>query len=101
MITVIASIHLKENRRSEFIDIFKANIPNVLAEKGCIEYAPTVDVAMGLPIQELDENVVTIVEKWNCLEDLQAHFTAPHMVTYKKDVEMLVEKMSLKVLEEV
>lgn len=101
MITVIASIHLKENQRSKFIEIFKANIPNVLAEKGCIEYMPTVDVPTGLPPQELDKNVVTIVEKWDCLEDLQTHFTAPHMIAYKKDVEPLVEKLSLKVLEEV
>jgi quinol monooxygenase YgiN len=100
MITVIASIHLKENQKSKFIKIFKANIPNVLAEKGCIEYVPTVDVPTGLSIQELDKNVVTIVEKWNRLEDLQAHLTAPHMLAYKKDVETLVEKMSLKVLEQ-
>lgn len=101
MITVIASIYLKENQRSKFIEIFKANIPNVLAEKGCIEYMPTVDVPTGLPIQESDKNVVTIVEKWDCLEALQAHFTASHMIAYKKEVDALVEKLSLKVLEEV
>lgn len=32
MINVIASIHIKKGRVSEFIDIFKSNIANVLAD---------------------------------------------------------------------
>jgi quinol monooxygenase YgiN len=55
MIHVIASIHIKEGRLAEFIDIFKANIPHVLKEKGCLEYEPTVDLPSGLPPQELNE----------------------------------------------
>jgi quinol monooxygenase YgiN len=58
MITVIASIHVKPGNVSQFIDIFKSNVPAVLAEEGCIEYYPTVDVQTGLPPQELNENVV-------------------------------------------
>lgn len=99
MIHVIASIHVKEGRLSEFIEIFKSNVSNVLSEKGCIEYVPTIDVPTGLPPQELDKNVVTIVEKWDCLDDLQAHLSAPHMLAYKKKIETIVEKVSLKVLE--
>jgi quinol monooxygenase YgiN len=99
MINVIASIHIKDGHVSEFIKIFKSNVPNVLAEKGCIEYVPTVDVQTGLPIQELDENVVTIIEKWDSIEDLKAHLSAPHMREYHKEVEDLIEKVSVKVLE--
>ena len=99
MIHVIASIHIKEGRMAEFIDIFKANIPHVLEVKGCVEYAPTIDVPTGLPPQELNENVVTIVEKWDSLEDLRAHLSAPHMLAYKENVQGIVEKLSLKVLE--
>jgi quinol monooxygenase YgiN len=100
MINVIASIHIKEGRLSEFVEIFKSNIPNVLEEKGCIEYVPTVDVPTGLPPQELNENVVTVMEKWDSLEDLQAHLSAPHMLAYKDKVKGIVEKLSLKVLVE-
>ena len=100
MIIVIASIHIKEARRSEFIDIFKANIPVVLEEKGCKQYVPSIDVPTGLPSQELNSNVVTIIEKWERLEDLQAHLSAPHMLTYREKVKDLVEKVSLKILEE-
>ena len=99
MIFVIASIHIKEGRMAEFIEIFKSNIPHVLEEKGCIEYTPTIDVPTGLPPQELNENVVTIVEKWDSLEDLRAHLSAPHMLAYKENVKGIVEKLSLKVLE--
>lgn len=100
MINVIASIHIKEGRLSEFIEIFKSNVPNVLKEKGCVEYVPTIDVPTGLPPQELNNNVVTIIEKWGSLEDLQAHITAPHMIAYKEKVKDLVDKVSLKVLTE-
>jgi quinol monooxygenase YgiN len=100
MINVIASIHIKEGRLSEFIEIFKSNIPNVLEEKGCIEYVPTIDVPTGLPSQELNNHVVTIIERWGSLEDLQAHLSAPHMLAYKEKVKDFVDKVSLKVLGE-
>ncbi len=100
MINVIASIHIKEGKLEEFIENFKSNVPNVIKEKGCIEYIPTVDMPTGLPPQELNSNVVTIIEKWDNLEDLQAHISAPHMLTYKEKVKDLVEKMSIKILKE-
>ena len=101
MINVIASIQLKEGQLSDFIEIFKSNIPKVLEEKGCIEYVPTVDVPTGLPPQELNPNGVTIIEKWNSLEDLTAHLSSPHMLSYREKTKTLVEKMSVKVLKEV
>ena len=100
MINVIASVQIKEGLLSDFIELFKSNIPNVLAEKGCIEYAPTIDIPTGFPPQELNENVVTIIEKWDSLEDLQAHMSAPHMVEFQKKEKRFVDKVSLKVLKE-
>jgi quinol monooxygenase YgiN len=101
MINVIASIQIKEGKLSEFIEIFKSNIPMVLEEKGCIAYVPTIDVPTGLPPQELNANVVTIIEKWESLEDLKAHLSAPHMLSYRKKTKHLVDNMSVKVLAEV
>ncbi len=101
MINVIASIQIKEGQKSEFIDIFKSNIPMVLEEKGCIEYVPTMDVPSGLPPQELNANVVTIIEKWDSLEDLKKHLSASHMLLYRKKTKHLVDNLSIKVLEEV
>jgi quinol monooxygenase YgiN len=48
----------------------------------------------------LDTNVVTIIEKWGSLENLQAHLSAPHMVAYQEKVKDLVENVSLKILGE-
>ena len=100
MINVLASLHIKEGRQSDFLAIFKANIPNVLQEKGCIEYMPTIDVPTNLPPQALNKNVVTIIEKWDCLEDLLAHLSAPHMLAYGEKVKDMVESKSLKILRE-
>ncbi len=100
MINVIASIHIKEVRFSEFLGIFKSNIPNVLKEKGCRLYMPTTDVPSVFSSQELNSNVVTIIEKWDSLEDLKTHLSAPHMLAYKENVKDIVDRVSLKVLGE-
>jgi quinol monooxygenase YgiN len=99
MINVIASICVKTGRLSDFLEIFKSNVPSVKEERGCIEYFPTVDINADLPSQILDENVVTIIEKWESLEALRDHLKAPHMLAYKEKVKNIVEDVSLKVLQ--
>ena len=99
MITVLASIYVKPGEKEKFLDIFKANVPAVCAEKGCVSYVPMVDVDTQLPPQEMDDNVVTIVEQWESIEALKAHLAAPHMLKYKDNVKNIVEKVTLKVLE--
>jgi quinol monooxygenase YgiN len=100
MINVIASIRVKAGRLSEFLEIFKSNVPNIREERGCIEYLPAVDIDADLPPQSLDENVVTIIEKWESLDALRDHLRAPHMLAYKEKVKDIVEDISLKVLKE-
>ncbi|MDF7807585.1 putative quinol monooxygenase [Pontiellaceae bacterium B12219] len=99
MIHVIASIGVKPGKRPEFIEIFKKNVPNVLAEKGCIDYIPAVDAESGIEVQRKDETVVTVIEKWESIEALHAHLASPHMEQYQADVADLVEDVSLTVLE--
>ena len=100
MIHVIASITIQEGRLSEFLDIFKSNMPNVIEESGCIEYVPTIDVPLGLTTQACNRNVVTIIEKWQTLEDLKKHLSSPHMLAYREKVKDYVENVSLKILKE-
>jgi quinol monooxygenase YgiN len=100
MISVIASIIVRPNRRSEFIQIFKANVAKVKAEQGCIEYLPTVDLKTDLPVQKLEENTVTIMEKWQSVEALLMHLQTPHMAAYGEQVKDLVESLSIKILTE-
>lgn len=98
MIHVIASIQVKNGQVSEFLEIFKSNMPAVLKENGCIEYVPAVDVPTDLPPQEKYDHVVTVIEKWNSLEDLTAHMSAPHMLAYREKTKALVEKTSVRIL---
>jgi quinol monooxygenase YgiN len=94
MIHVLAYITVKPGMRAAFLKEFHANVPNVLAEKGCIEYGPTTDAAVDSPAQtKVGGDTSVIVEKWATWEDLQAHMKAPHMATYAAKVkDMLVER---------
>lgn len=99
MITVIATIRVKNERKDEFIKVFKSNIPSVLNENGCIEYFPAVDLDTGLPPQILDDTVVTIIEKWQSVATLKEHLVAPHMRTYQEQVKDMVVGVNIKVLQ--
>ena len=102
MIYVIATIELKTDCRERFLEIFRRNVPNVRAEKGCLVYAPTVDLDTGLAAQGGHRaDGVTIIESWTNLAALRAHLEAPHMQTYREEVKDLVERLSLKVLDPV
>jgi quinol monooxygenase YgiN len=99
MISVLASIQLHEGQRAAFLEIFHANVPKVRQEEGCLEYYPAVDIESGLPVQVLDENTVTVIEKWQSVAALKAHLATPHMLDYKEKVQSLVKDLSLKVLQ--
>jgi quinol monooxygenase YgiN len=101
MIHVIASIKIKEDAFDTFIDIFKTNVPKVLQEKGCLGYEPAKDLLTGLPIQETDPAVITVIEKWESPEALKAHLAAPHMVEYQNKTRDMVAAVSVKILEPV
>ena len=98
MINVIASIRIETGSLSDFLEIFRANMLKVREEKGCIEYVPLVDIDAKLAPQTLDDNVVTIIEKWESLQALRDHLEAPHMLAYREKVKNIVTGLSLKVL---
>ncbi len=99
MIYVIATVDVVSGKREQFLEEFRRVVPEVLAEKGCLFYGPTVDTPSGLGKQiPIRDNVVTIVESWESLEDLQAHIVAPHMGRYREKVQGLVLSTQLQVL---
>ncbi len=51
MIRVVAVVTAHPGRRDELLAAFRANVPNVRAEKGCIEYAGHIDAASVGPFQ--------------------------------------------------
>ena len=100
MIHVVASINVRPGSLSRFLEIFKSNVPNVIAEKGCIEYRPTVDIDAGLAAQRLEPDTAVIIERWESLDALRNHLGSPHMLAYREKVKDLVSSVTLKVLQE-
>ena len=99
MIHVIATIDVVAGRRDAVLAEFHRIAPLVRAEAGCLEYGPAVDLASGAPSQiALRADVVTVVEKWESLDALRAHFTAPHMLEYQAKVKDLIERRAIHVL---
>ena len=83
MIHVIAVITAKSGKRDEVLKHFRANVPAVRAENGCIEYGAAVDAEPALPIQtKYGPDTFVVVEKWESLDSLKAHAAAPHMKEY-------------------
>jgi len=100
MIHVIATIELNEGCRNAFLDEFHKLVPDVLAEDGCLEYGPTVDVETDLPPQlPLRDDVVTIMEKWESVDALKEHLGQPHMAEYKEATQDLTKGVTLQVLQ--
>ena len=99
MINVIAVIQVKSGKNEEFLNIFNAMVPAVRAEDGCLAYQATSDVEFGSPLQVIVPNSYTIVEKWNSIEALKAHFAQPHMADFIDKTADIIEKLTLQVTE--
>lgn len=100
MIHVLVAVELNPGRRRDFLAEFHRIVPLVRQEQGCIEYGPAIDFASGIAAQApLRDDVVTIIEKWESLADLQAHLIAPHMMEYRPRVKEMIVRSTLHVLE--
>jgi quinol monooxygenase YgiN len=96
---VMAIITAKPGQRAELLAAFKANVPNVHAEDGCIEYVATVDTANGPGIQtRFGEDTFVVVEKWASLDALKAHAATPHMAAYAAKTRELIANRVVHVL---
>ncbi len=83
MIHVIAVITAKPGKREAILQAFRANVPAVHAEKGCLEYGAAVDAENALPFQTpWGPDTFLVIEKWDSMEALKAHAAAPHMAAY-------------------
>lgn len=83
MIHVIAVITAKPGMREQILQAFRANVPAVRAERGCIEYGAAVDAEDALAIQtKWGPDTFLVVEKWESMAALKAHAAAPHMAAY-------------------
>jgi quinol monooxygenase YgiN len=95
MVHVLAVITAKPGKRDEVLRHFRANVPAVRAEKGCIEYGAAVDAEAALPVQtRYGADTFVVVEKWESMDALKAHAAAPHMAAYgAKTKELLASRV--------
>ncbi len=99
MIRVIAVITAKPGRREEILETFRANVPAVRAEAGCIEYAPAVDAeGFGSVQAKYGPDVFVVQETWESADALKAHSVAPHMIEYGKRTKDLVQSRAIHIL---
>lgn len=99
MIHVIAIITAKPGMREAVLAEFKANMPAVHAEKGCIEYGPAIDAeGMGAIQTAFGADTFVVIEKWATMDDLKAHGAAPHMKSYAGKVKDMLASRVIHVL---
>ncbi len=99
MIHVLAMITTKPGKREEVLTHFRANVPNVHAEKGCIEYRPAIDAAdAGANQAKLGPDSFVVIEKWETMEDLRAHGASAHMAAYAAKTREMIAARAIHIL---
>ena len=83
MIHVLAIVTAQPGKRGEVLELFRANMPAVHAEAGCIEYGPAIDAEGAGAIQtRFGPDSFVVIEKWETMEHLKAHGASAHMAAY-------------------
>ena len=100
MIRVVAVITAKPGRREDLLKLFRANMPAVHAEQGCIEYQPFVDAeGFGAFQAPVGPHAFVVLETWESADALKAHAAAPHMAAYGKASKDLIESRKIHVFQ--
>ena len=97
MIHVVAVITAKPGQRDAVLEVFRANVPAVHAEDGCIEYGPAVD-APGTG-SAFGPDTFVVIEKWDSMDALRAHAASPHMKAYGDRTRDMIANRAVHVLE--
>ena len=99
MVHVVAIITAKPGLRDEILTAFRANVPTVRAEDGCIEYGATIDAeGVGSLQARFGDDTFVVVEKWESLPALKAHAAAPHMAAYGAQTKDMIASRVIHVL---
>jgi quinol monooxygenase YgiN len=99
MIHVIAVITAKPGMRDSILEAFRANMPAVHAEQGCMEYVPAIDAeGMGSFQTPFGSDTFVVVEKWESRKALKAHAAAPHMAAYAAKTKDMIASRVIHVL---
>ncbi|WP_373085531.1 putative quinol monooxygenase [Sneathiella sp.] len=98
-VNIIAMITAKPGKLEEVLAAFKANVPAVQAEQGCIEYNAVIDMeGVGGFQTKIGENSFAVIEKWENIDALMAHATSAHMKAYGAKTKDMLESRVIHVL---
>ena len=99
MIHVVAVVTAKPGKRDEILTHFRANVPAVASEPGCIEYGAAIDAENALPFQtKWGPDTFLVIEKWESMDSLKAHAAAPHMAAYGEKTKPLIASRVIHIL---
>ena len=99
MIHVIAVITARPGMRDSILQQFRANVPAVRAESGCIEYGAALDAENALKFQTpYGPDTFVVVEKWESMDALKAHAAAPHMAAYAARTKDMIASRAIHIL---
>jgi quinol monooxygenase YgiN len=86
--------------RDAILGEFRANMPAVHAERGCIEYGPAIDAeVIGSFQTKFGPDSFVVIEKWESPDALKAHAASPHMAAYAAKTRDMIASRIIHVLE--
>lgn len=92
MLIVAAEVSIEEGSVEPVREALRTMEVESLKEPGCQTYAFSLDIS--------NPGTVRIIERWDSMEDLQAHFAMPHMATFREAIVSIQPKgMEVKVYE--
>lgn len=93
MIHVVAKSYVKKENQATFIELAKKMVAHTVTEKGCIQY---------ILVKAKDvEDVFFFVEKWETLEDLDAHSNGEYLNTIIEEVKKVRYERDVTICEEI
>tara|TARA_Y100001970_G_scaffold16997_1_gene19158 strand:- start:335 stop:634 length:300 start_codon:yes stop_codon:yes gene_type:complete len=78
MIVIAGTLTLEVDVDESVLDACRTMMKATHAEKGCLDYVFSAD--------PLNVNTLRVFEQWESLEDLEAHFQAPHMSPFRESM---------------
>jgi len=85
VVVVTAVFHPTPGRNEDLVEALRSTMPAVHAEPGCLLYA----------IHDAADGTITMIEKWESVEDLDAHGSGPAVAALGAAIDGLVTAPAL------
>ncbi len=98
MIYSVVTMIIKDGKMEEFLNVCKKLRPLVLAEQGCMQYdyVKDIDIPTQSHQEAVNENRITLYEKWESMDALHIHSQKDYMKEYGKNVSSLRDSVTIR-----